>query len=1025
MKQSKLKLALRTLLGLVPVILCVAILVVSNTVLPTYGRMLTEILGYKQGYTTPAEAESLDLQYNKADFETVEELMAAEQALNEQIVAEGAVLLKHTEGYFPYAEGTRFSLFSRSSASYLAGGYMGAALTLKDALESRGMAVNETLWNFYAEGTGSGYNRGTGSINYGAAEDFAINECPIDVITAEEGLVDTFKGTTAVFVLSRVVGEGRDMPRSMYNHTSIAEDKVKNYLEPDSVELGVISYLNDNFDDVILLVNSSSIMELGWVEDYENIHTVLYTGLTGSYGLNAIADIFAGNINPSGHLVDTAAYDAFSSPASQNYGSYYYLDEAGNVTDHNYISYLEGIYVGYKYYETRYEDMVLGQGNAGDYDYASTVQYPFGYGLSLTTFAWSDYQVGWNGDTCTVTVTVTNTGDVAGKDVVQVYLQKPYTAYDIANRVEKASVELVGYGKTGLLEPGASETVTVTFDKELLKSYDYFGAKTYIMDAGDYYITAASDSHKAINNILAVKGKTVADGMTEDGNAAFVDVYTPDITEVDTVTYSVDTKTGVEITNRFEDANGDLPYLTRNDWVGTYPVHDGEIGTNISTWGNEINGVDATGMPASYTYYKTASKELLAQLNSYDSGSPVDPASLTDTPVYGADNGLSLIQLRGLAFDDPLWEDLLDQLTAEDYNLLITSSGYGTPTIESVGKPYAMDADSATGLVFGGTGITYQGAVVLAQTWNVELAENFGNLIGNSALMGSGTVGWYCPAINIHRTPFSGRNNEYYSEDGFMTGYVASHVIHEAAEKGVYTFVKHFALNDQENHRGDGGLEGVATWSNEQAIREIYLKAFEMCMKTENVQLSYVKQNTDGSYSNATTTIPACNALMTSFNRIGATWTGGHYNLLTEVLRGEWGFNGFVITDANGYLEHMDCGQMIEAGGDGSLRYQEDTQFTFDAASSVHYHYGRQAAHHILYTVANSKAMIGAMPGSELTGTPTDVVLRIGLNVVFGLLLALSLLHIYHIFKPTKRMIAKMEKKAAKKAAKQAKKAAK
>ena len=979
-KPGKIGKIIKTVFSSLGIILLAALVLLANTALPSYGRMVNELLGYRQSYKTPTT--SLDLQYNKPDFASVDELKAVEQALNEQIEAEGAVLLKHTNGYMPYASGTAFSLFSRSSSAYLTGGYISSGLTLRSALESKGFSVNEKLWDFYDKGAGSSYHRGTGSISYGAAEDFAINEVPIDVITSEAGLTDTFGGTTAVFVLSRVVGEGRDMPRSMYNHTDISEDKVKSYLEPDSVELGVLNYLNENFDDIVLLVNTCGAMELGWVEDFEHIHTVLYTGLTGSYGLNSVADILAGSVNPSGHLVDTYAFDAFSSPAAQNYGSYYYLDESGNLTDHTYLSYEEGIYVGYKYYETRYEDAVLGQGNAGDYDYAATVQYPFGFGLSLTTFDWSGYQVKWDGDTCTVSVTVKNTGDMAGKEVVQVYLQSPYTDYDKANKVEKSAVELVGYAKTGLLQPGDSETVTVTFDREQLKAYDYTNAKTYILDAGNYYITAASNAHKAVNNILAAKGKTVADGMTEDGDADFVDVYT--VSAFDADTFSSDPASGTVVTNQFDDANGDVPYLTRNDWMGTFPTHDGVAGTEISTWGNEINGTNADGTPASFMYVKTASAELLAKLNSRDSGNPVDSASLSDTPVYSVKNGLSLIQMRGLAFDDPLWEDLLDQLTPEDYNTIISSSGYGTPALESVGKPYCMDADSATGLVFGGTGITYQGANVLAQTWNIELAKEFGNLIGNSALMGSGTIGWYCPAMNIHRTPFSGRNNEYYSEDGFQSGLIASNTVYEAASKGVYTYIKHFALNDQENHRGDGGGEGVATWSNEQAIREIYLKPFEMCVKVGTVPMSYVK---DGQITEGTA--PACNALMTSFNRIGATWTGGHYNLLTNVLRGEWGFNGFVITDANGYLEHMDCRQMIEAGGDGSLRYLPDTQFAYDKDSSSDYHYGRQAAHHLLYTVANSSAMIGAMPGSTLTGTPTATVLRAVLTVVPLILIAL------------------------------------
>lgn len=702
----------------------------------------------------------------------------------------------------------------------------------------------------------------------------------------------------------------------------------------------------------------------------------------------------------------------------QNYGSYYYFDEDGNITPYTYLDYAEGIYVGYKYYETRYEDAVMKNGNAGEYNYQETVQYPFGYGLSLTTFEWKDFTATWSGDTCTISVTVTNTGSTAGKDVVQVYAQSPYTEYDKENAVEKSSVELVGYTKTGLLEPGASETVTASFEKEQLKSYDANKAKTYILDEGNYYITAAADAHKAINNILAAKGYTVADGMTEDGNADFTAVYVQP--KFDATTYATDTTTGTEITNQFDAARGDFTLLSRSDWTGTFPQHGGEASDVISTWGNEINGTDADGNPASYEYGKQASAEFLATLEERDSGNPTDPSTLTDTIVYGAQNGLGLIDLRGKSYDDLIWDDLLDQLTAEDYQTLISSSGYGTPELKSVGKPYCMDADSATGLVFGSAGgTTFNGAEVTAQTWNRELALEFGNLLGNDALLGSGTVGWYCPATNIHRTPFSGRNNEYYSEDAFMSGSMASATVQEAAKKGLYTFVKHFALNDQENHRGDGGDGGVATWSGEQAIREIYLKPFEMCMKIDPVEMNYLEKQEDGSYQNATTTVPACNALMTSFNRLGVTWTGGHYNLITNVLRGEWGFNGFIITDANSYLGRMDARQMIEAGGSGSLRYLKDTQFIFDKDSISDYHYGREAAHSILYTIANSKAMNGAMPGSTLTGMATDKKFRILLTIVPALLLVFFVYRIFRVWKPSKRKLAKLEAKAAKKAAKQ------
>lgn len=972
---------LRTIGGMIKtigVLLLIAIFLASNLVLPRFSRMFNEILTYKQTYNTPS-AMGLDLEYNKPDF-TKDELKTVGQNLNEEIAGEGIVLLQN-DGIMPFAEGTKFSFFSHSSVDTLVGGYLGGSLTLKDAFESRGFAVNEKLWNFYKKDA-KDYKRGPGSISYGRSEDFSINECPVSEIE-NAGIEDSLAGTTGVFVWSRVVGEGRDMPRSMYSHTDIAEDKVKSYLEPDSVELGVLSYMNEHFDNIVLLVNSPSAMELGWVEDFENIRAVVLMGLPGTYGLNAVADIFAGNINPSGHLADTMAYDAFSSPAAQNYGDFQYVDENGELTKYSYLSYEEGIYVGYKYYETRYEDVVLKQGNAGAYDYASVVQYPFGYGLSYTTFGWDHFNVSWEGDVCTVSVEVTNTGDVAGKEVVQIYAQSPYTEYDRNNGIEKASVQLAAYGKTQLLQPGEKETVMVTFTEEQLKSYDAKGAGTYILDAGDYYITAASDAHCAVNNILAAKEKTVSDGMTENGDEAFVEIYTPDNADTDTVTYAKDTYSDADIVNQFEAVDGGLAYLSRNDWEGTWPQNDGTVSEYVSTWGNEINGTDADGNPVPFVYVKTATEEEIAQMDSNDSLNPIDDGNITDAVVFGEDNGLTLIEMRGLEYDDPEWERLLNQLTEEDYNTLVNESGYGTPAIGSIQKPYALDADSATGLVFGDVaGLTFNGAEMLAQTFNHELAERFGNFLGNDAYYGNIT-GWYCPAMNIHRTPFSGRNNEYYSEDGYLSGIVASEAMRAAAEKGMYTFIKHFALNDQENHRGDTETEyGVCTWANEQSIRELYLLPFEMCMKAGDVELNYVKSDRNGGYTNEMTQIRACQAMMTAFNRLGCTWTGGHYNLITGVVRNEWAFNGFIITDAD-TPTHMDPMQMIKAGADGKLNYS--MPYTLDWSDPVVYHYSREAAHHILYTVANSKIMIGAMPGSTLTGIPTAILLRIALSAISGI----------------------------------------
>lgn len=445
----------------------------------------------------------------------------------------------------------------------------------------------------------------------------------------------------------------------MYNHADKQEDKEKSYIELDSTETEIIKYLNDNYKDVILLVKSSAAMELDWLKQYPNIKAVVYSQNV----TNALAKVFSGEVNPSGRTVDTFAADALASPAAQNFGSYQYYDENGKATKYNYVDYAEGIYVGYKYYETRYED------NAGDYDYAKEVVYPFGYGLSYTDFKWSDFSVARHGNDFVATVTVTNTGDTAGKDVVELYAQSPYADYDKRNAVEKASVNLVGYGKTSELKPGTSETVRITFGKDQLKAYDYKGAKTYILDAGQYRFTAATDANQAVNNILADKGKTVADGMTSEGDKTMVASWTPENTDVDTTTFASDSTTGKAISNLFDAASDpEVAYLSRSDWTGTFPKHYGESSGEINTWDNEINCKDSDGNNASCTWKKTASTKLIKHLEGNDSGTTVDKDSIMDTPTFGKKNGLKVSDMRGLAYDDAQWDKILDELTEDDYN---------------------------------------------------------------------------------------------------------------------------------------------------------------------------------------------------------------------------------------------------------------------------------------------------------------------------------------------------------------------
>ena len=965
---------------------------------------------------TSGTVNGLDLEYSKKSL-TREQLNTRREELSEQISAEGIVLLKNEGGTMPYAEGTEFSFFSHSSVDWLRLGTGSGAVNdekegdvnLKNVFKASGFKVNETLWDFYSKGKGKSYKRGIGSVNYGDASDFRINECPLSVLQGESGVLDSAKGTTAVFVLSRTGGEGSDLARSFSDsqdkdhnlqiNTTIEADKFKHYLEPDSIELEILKYLDDNFDDVLLIVNSNNAVELGWTEQFDSIHNILWSPGTGTAGLYSLPEIVKGNINPSGRLVDTFAYDSFSSPAMVNFGDFLYYPEGklptGESVDdlfYYYVAYEEGIYVGYKYYETRYEDYILNQGNAGEYDYSGTVQYPFGYGLSYTDFEWSDFKTEWNGKECTVNVTVRNVGERAGKEVVQVYAQSPYTDYDKQNGVEKAAVQLVGFAKTKELKKGETETVTVKFDEEELKAYDAKTAKSYILDAGTYYITAAKDAHAAVNNVIAKKDATKTDSLAASPSkgalpdAGFVTEY---VVAALSDEYATDTQTGKPITNQFDHATrSDITYLSRSDWQGTFPTLYGEVSAVESVYNNP-----AQSDGKAYQYKKDLSREDYNKIRSTDSLNPRLNEQVEEIKT-DVNNGMELIDLRGLAFDDPLWEKLLDQLKPNDYKKLIAMSGYGTQELNSIKKPYVSDADGPSGFA---VGYAYSTELMVAQTWNVELAKEFGSMIGEDALL-TGNIGWYAPAMNIHRTPFSGRNNEYYSEDAFLSGTMGSNTVVGAAEKGIYTMIKHFAFNEQENHRGDRdgfngkGEHGLVTWANEQSLREIYLRPFEKSIKSGTVEMKYYRMVNDETaedglkFEAATAEIPACNAIMTSFNRIGFTWTGGNYNLMTGVLRTEWGFNGFAVTDFDngGY---MDAVQMILAGGDGKLSalgtkdYNGKT-FNFNDLTAVQKYYARQAAHRILYTDVNSAAMNGRIHGVSPNGFAYYKIILIVLDVL-------------------------------------------
>ena len=721
-----------------------------------------------------------------SDVVTTDESAKVCQTIEE----EGMVLLKNEDG-LPLKEGAKVSLLGQDSVDFVYGGSgsgsvdTSLALNLKKAMEASGFEVNETLWDFYDSGAGKDYRKSVPD-ETGAGE-FAVNEVPASVYT--DDVKDSFKdyNDAAIVCIGRSGGESADIP------TEPLASGYK-YLELDQDERDMLTMAGQNFDNVVVLVNANNAMELGFLNDeaYKNVKACVWVGGVGQEGIKAVAEALAGKTNFSGHLADTYAYDSQSAPSIENIGDFTITNS--DVTNGNkYTVYSEGIYVGYRYYETRYEDAVMGSGNAGDYDYTSTVQFPFGYGLSYTDFKWSDYSVEDKGDTYEVSVTVKNTGDVAGKDVVEVYMQSPYTDYDKENGIEKSAVELVGFTKTDSIEPGKDQTVTVSVDKEVMKAYDAANAKTYVVDAGDYYFTAASDAHEALNNILAAKGYTTENGMDADGNADMT--YKTTVDTLDTTTYAKSTETGNDITNQFADVDiryydDSFAYLTRSDWSGSFPstYADGNM---------------------------TASDALLSDLQWDRSDDVVNDGSAM--PEFEQDSDKKVSDAKDASYDDEIWSELVSELSADRAMQLVRQGGYATIQADDIGLPATTDKDGTSGisgtLVGGQSAMAYPVEAVMACTWNTDLLYEMGLSLGEDSI-NTGVAGWYAPGVDIHRSPYSGRNFEYFSEDGFLSGQLAGNEVKGAREKGVITYMKHFALNDQETNRYGGAM-----FANEQAIR--------------------------------------------------------------------------------------------------------------------------------------------------------------------------------------------------------------
>lgn len=925
-----------------------------------YAAMISMALGQS---TVKTEGGS-NPQYYESAYSTEDAMAFQAEEMCQELEREGMVLLKNENNALPLKQEAKVSLLGQNSVDLVYGGAGAGSVdtskagNLKEAMESAGFQVNQALWDFYETGAGSAYRKEVPSVT--GQGNLAAHEVPRSEYTDE--ILQSFQeyGDAAIVVIGRGGSESMDLPAE--------------YLEFTKEELELIRLSKENFDTVALILNTTNPMNLSALEELE-IDACLWVGALGQRGVYAIGEALNGMVNPSGRLVDTYAYEPDLAPAAVNFGDYTIANsqvKAGN----KYMVYAEGIYVGYRYYETRYEDVVLGQEDPSNYEYASQVQFPFGYGLSYTQFAWSDYEVKENAEDFTVSVTVENTGDAAGKETVQVYLQSPYTDYDKENHIEKPAVELAGFAKTELLEPGAKETVTVNVPREALKVYDREGYGTYILEKGEYFLSAGKNAHDALNHILSAKGKTKADGMTEEGDKGMTYAYTQKKTDAET--YAVSSETGEKIQNQMENVDisyydKDFTYLSRSDWSGTWPAVYGD--------GN-----------------LKAPEELLADLKLPETIEDKEAQMPEFASVTSESGELILADMIGADFEDGRWDDLLNQVSKEELYDIVRHGGYGTYAVSSIGLPGTIHKDGPAGIsstLAGGnlSCMAYPPEVVVASTWNTELVEEFGKLVGEDSLS-SGVSVWYAPAMNIHRTARSGRNFEYYSEDSFLSGKMGAAEVAGFQSMGGIVTIKHFALNDQETNRIGGAI-----FSNEQAARELYLRPFELAITEGNA-----------------------NGIMSSMNRVGARWMGAHEGVMTNIVRGEWDFKGFVITDQTSFpsFDYCEIRAGLAAGNDMWLNTAnnmwdlKEEELTASVMQDV-----RLAARRFLYVVANSNAMNGVDRDTKVLNVKAGWQKLIPLLViVMALIFVGGMYGAYCLWGTKKRLRRKQEKKERKNAAK-------
>ena len=867
-----------------------------------------------------------------------EETSKEASALAVEIAEEGTMLLQN-DGVLPLAAGTKLNVFGWASTNPMLGGGGSGALntayesvSLLQSLNDAGIETNTELSDFYTS------YKADRPVCGMWAQDWTLPEPNVSKYSADMmANAKAFSGT-AMIVISRPGGEGADLPNDVQaiidgtyqdgtTYRAATYDDTLNegndwnagdhYLQLDNREKEMVALVCQNFENVIVVYNGSNAFEFGFVKEYPQIKGLIWAAPGGHVGMTALGEVVSGKVNPSAKTVDTLVYNLKSTPWWNNFGDFNYtnMDEfkytsvgftgTESTSIPSFVNYVEGIYVGYRFYETAAAEGLI--------NYDEVVQYPFGYGLSYTTFTQKMSEITDNGDTISFTVDVTNTGTAAGKDVVEVYSNPPYTN----GGIEKASANLVQFEKTGVIEPGASQTVSIVISKEELMSYDEKNAKGYVLEAGDYEISINTDSHHKIESKVFNVAETVA--------------------------YSGENKRAsdhVTATNRFDYAAGNVEYLSRTDHFANYAA--------------------ATAAPASFEMAEDAkagfyniSNYLTAEATAADE----DPNAAA--VATGADNGLKLVDMRGLDKNDPKWDQLMDEMTLDDMNALISLGGYQTNSVDSIGKVRTNDCDGPASINNNFTGVGSIGfpvGVTIAATWNKDLAYRFGESIGKMANE-MDVSGWYAPAMNNHRTAFAGRNFEYYSEDPVLSGHIAANAVKGSQDYGVYAYMKHFALNDQEGNRCDM----LCTWSNEQAIREIYLKPFEKCVKDAD-----------------------CLAVMSSFNYIGNRWAGGSSSLCRNVLRDEWGFRGFVETDYFGVYGYMSADQGIRNGSDLMLvnypTATNDVQFRETAGAQQAM---RESAKNILYVVANSRQYD---PENLNTGIPKWKIIMYAADAVITLL---------------------------------------